>query len=81
MRFFFLPLPQNCFQFRTVCSNHFLFFLGSFDYYRHLIVVRVYSRLPSLEPCNGTDLCFRQLQDILDITGLIRLQVQNNFVF
>lgn len=80
MSFFFLPFLQNCLKFSPVRGDHFLFYLGSLDDHRDFVIIGTDEGLASFKLGNGTDLCPGQLQGLLHILGLIRFQIQNNFI-
>ena len=75
-----LSFSEYRLQFCPVGGNHLLLLAGSLDYHRHFIIVGIHQRLSPLKTGDGTCLRFGELQNILDIAGLVRLQVQNDLV-
>ena len=78
---FFLALTKNRLQFSAVCGNHFVLGFRCLYENRHFIVVGIYQCLASFKTCDGLNLGFGQLQNILHILGFIRLKVEDDFVF
>ena len=71
-------LVQHGFQFRPVSGDHLLLLPGRLDDDRHLIAVAGDQGLAAFKLGDAADLGAGQLQDILDVLCLVRLQVQDD---
>ena len=75
-----LPSAEDRLQLGTVGGDHLLLLSGRFDDHGDLITVAVDQGLAPFKLGNGADLGVGQLQDIPDIVGLVRLQIQDDLV-
>lgn len=76
----FLSLQQECLQLRPVGGDHLQLRLRSLDDHRHLVGVGTDQSLAPLKLGDGPHLAAGELQGFLDRAGLVRLQVQDDFV-
>ena len=75
-----LPSAEDRLQLGTIGGDHLLLLSGRFDDHGDLITVAVDQGLAPFKLGNGADLGVGQLQDIPDIVGLVRLQIQDDLV-
>ena len=74
-------LMQQGFQLRPVGGDHLQFRLGRLDDHRHLVGIGADQGLAPLKLGDGAHLAAGKLQGLLHRAGLVRLQVQDDFVF
>ena len=75
-----LPSAEDCLQLGPVGGDHLLLLSGRLDDHGDLIAVAVDQGLAPFKLGNGADLGVGQLQDIPDIVGFVRLQIQDDLV-